>query len=103
MKNRNRMDTISEVMNSLKKQGHELDFTVNNSGVLSTLNKDPEEIFTEGISIEDVYRFEGESNPSDNAILYLIKVQDGRTGTLVDAYGAESSIEVSKFIKKLEN
>lgn len=98
----NNMETLSEVMNSLKKEGHDLDFSVKTPGVLSTLNTDPAERFTEGISIEEVFRFEGKSNPSDNAILYLLKVRDGRTGVLVDAYGTGSSQLVSNFIKQLK-
>lgn len=97
----NRMESLSEVMNSLKKEGHELDFAVNEPGVLSTVNEDPKERFTEGVSIEKIYRFEGKSNPSDNAILYLLKLKDGRTGLLIDSYGADSSVELSNFIKNI--
>lgn len=99
---KNKMNSLSEVMNSLKKEGHTLDFTVNNSGVLVTLNTNPKELFTEGIELVETYRFEGMSNPGDNSILYLLKVRDGRTGLLVDAYGAQSSATIGTFINQIK-
>jgi hypothetical protein len=50
------------------------------------------------------YRFEGDSDPSDNAILYLIEANDGLIGYSMDAYGVYSNHEDSRyddFIKKI--
>lgn len=99
---KNRMNSLSEVMNSLKKEGHDLDFTVEKTLELTTTNTDPIERFIEGITLVDTYRFEGMSNPSDTSILYLLKVRDGRTGLLVDSYGAQSSLSVGKFVNQLK-
>lgn len=38
--------------------------------------------------VDETYRFEGNSNPDDNAVLYAISSAAGVKGTLVDAYGA---------------
>ena len=48
------------------------------------------------------YRFEGESDPDDNAILYIIETNDGTKGTLVDAYGVYNDSRVSQFMKAVE-
>lgn len=45
----------------------------------------------EQLEILRTLRFEGESNPSDTEILYIIKAEDGFMGYSLDAYGAYSS------------
>jgi len=53
-----------------------------------------------GISCDiALYRFEGELNPSDNAILYAIKTNDGEKGTIVDAYGMYNDLLITNFMK----
>ena len=47
------------------------------------------------------YRFEGDSNPDDNSILYAIETSDGRKGLLVDAYGAYAGNIPAEIIRKL--
>lgn len=45
----------------------------------------------EEFNIDEVYRFEGDSNPDDSSIVYAITSNTGVKGTLVDAYGAYSA------------
>jgi len=45
----------------------------------------------EDLEILRTLRFEGESDPSDMEILYIIRAKDGTTGYSLDAYGAYSS------------
>jgi hypothetical protein len=47
------------------------------------------------------YRFEGDSNPDDNSILYAIETADGHKGLLVDAYGAYSGNIPREIVRKL--
>ena len=35
----------------------------------------------------EVYRFEGMSDPDDNAVVYALEAADGTKGVIVDAYG----------------
>jgi hypothetical protein len=37
------------------------------------------------------YRFEGDSDPSDSQVLYVIQANDGLIGYSIDAYGAYSN------------
>jgi hypothetical protein len=55
------------------------------------------------VKITNFYRFEGWSAPEDNCILYLIETEDGRKGTLIDAYGAYADAKVSTFIREVED
>ncbi|NII29475.1 hypothetical protein HB364_30630 [Pseudoflavitalea sp. X16] len=45
----------------------------------------------EDLKIIKTFRFEGESNPDDSSVLYLIEAKDGLIGYTLDSYGAASS------------
>ncbi len=55
----------------------------------------------EELTIMNYYRFEGMSDPDENAILYLIQANDGAAGTLVDAYGAYSDVNVDRTVQSI--
>ena len=57
----------------------------------------------EDIAVVNYYRFEGTSNPDDMAILYAIETNDGRKGTLIDAYGRYACEEVGDFMIAVED
>jgi hypothetical protein len=77
------------------------------SGVLEKLRQkkqDNEFIMTEELTIIKTYRFEGDSDPSDNTILYLIEAHDGLIGYSIDIYGADSNhddVNYDEFIRKI--
>ena len=94
------MKTLTSCVNKVKQDGHIEDFQVTKKG-LTTFNE--EKFYSpEQVSIINFYRFEGESDPGDNAILYVVATDDGKKGTLVDGYGASADPDVSKFIVKVE-
>jgi len=41
----------------------------------------------EAFTVDEVYRFEGDSNPDDSSVLYAISSSTGVMGILIDAYG----------------
>lgn len=94
------MKTLASCLNSLHKAGYEEDFVVDEKG-LHTSNSD-KAYSPSQIRIVDFYRFEGESDPADNAILYAIETSDGVKGTLSDAYGPYADSKVMKFIQDVE-
>lgn len=99
--NMNTMKTLSEISNDLKKEGHDLDFGVNDSGKLYIIGENKKTYLANELSLMKSYRFEGMSNPSDTSILYLIKTPEGNSGTLINSYGANSSKNIDEFIKKV--
>lgn len=95
------MSTLASCMNNLRTDGFTDSFAVKADG-LGTADSDrtykPEEVH-----IVNFYRFEGESDPADNSILYAIETNDGKKGVLTDAYGPYADAKVSKFIKEVED
>jgi len=53
------------------------------------------------LMIISYHRFEGSSSASDMSALYVIECSDGIKGTIVDAYGTYSNLELSTFISKI--
>ena len=53
------------------------------------------------IIIDDEYRYEGMSNPSDSSILYIIRVPNKSKGTLLLPYGPSGDGELGWFMKEV--
>jgi hypothetical protein len=96
------MSSLSEVINALVKQGYTLDFNLKSSQLSDGEN--PIQEFPEQFLIDRHYRFEGESDPDDEAIVYAISSVDGKTkGLLVNGYGTSSENCGDEVIKQLKN
>jgi len=95
-----KMQTLSQCMNSLKEKGYSKEFNVSEDKLIT--KEDQKSYSPKDVQIVDFYRFEGDSNPSDNAILYAIETNDGAKGVLVDAYGMYADEFVTKFINEVE-
>jgi hypothetical protein len=94
------MKGLASCSNKMKEDGFKEDFQIC-KGVLTTFNES--KTYTpDQVKIVNFYRFEGESDPGDNSVLYVIETSDGTKGTLVDSYGAYASEEASKFIVAVE-
>ena len=95
------MKTLSECVNSLVEQGYSESFRVKNKMLYGDNNK--KTYSTDKVHIANFYRFEGDSDPGDNAILYAIETDDGTYGVLVDAYGSAADASVSDFIRQVSD
>lgn len=95
------MTTLSACTTSLVKRGYEENFSVDNEGLKAQSTE--QHYKPSQTHIDNFYRFEGASDPSDNAVLYAIHTDDGKKGMLIDAYGAESSQETDEFIKQVKD
>lgn len=93
-------DTVVAAINGLKERGYELDFNIAFNNIAYTqknIGLNPDEF-----EIVEVYRFEGETNPSDQAVVYAIESKDGgRKGTMVSAYGVYADDISGELIRKL--
>jgi len=95
------MKSLATCLNRMVNEGFSEDFKVTEIG-LEALGK-ATHYMPEQVQVVNFYRFEGESDPDDNAILYIIETADGTRGTLVDAYGTYNDARVSQFMKEVHN
>lgn len=92
------MNTLSQVMNKLHSKGYDNELKMTDHGRMQPANNEQEKIYDpEDLKIIKTYRFEGESDPSDNSVLYLLEDADGNKSYVLDAYGAYSSHDEAGF------
>ncbi len=85
MESGHKMTTLSQIIEILRNKGYSEDFEMTNNGF--TAKKAGTVLPPDKVKIRKVYRFEGESNPGDMAVLYAMETDDGINGVLIDAYG----------------
>ena len=94
------LETMVSVMQKLEEDGYNVQFQATADGLVSlSSNKIYRPI---EVNIENFYRFEGESNPDDDSIVYAIAAGNEK-GTLTDSYGRYSDEHVGEFIRLVEN
>ena len=91
-------ETVSEAINDLKKRGFTEDFNLQENCLVCNAKKFSAEEF----EISEVYRFEGNSDPGDEAVVYGIEGKDGTKGSLVNGYGYSSEPMGEAIVKKLK-
>lgn len=92
-------NTVSEALNDLKKRGYKEDFNLQPHCLhIPALDV---QLHPEDFNIDEFHRFEGMSNPDDNAIVFAISSKNGLKGTLVDAYGMYAENLTEAMIKRL--
>ncbi|NJO68481.1 MAG: hypothetical protein HC830_03685 [Bacteroidetes bacterium] len=95
------LETLVSVLAKLEKEGYTTQYKADENGLHSTATG---KIYSpENITVESFYRFEGESDPEDNSIVYAIKTNDGEKGTLTDGYSNSSDEHVSAFMKQVND
>lgn len=93
-------DTLVEAIQDLKKRGYTEDFNIQSDCLLCASRSI--KVSPEDFEIEEVYRFEGSTNPSDSSVLYAIASEKfGLKGVLIDAYGAYANPLNADMIRKL--
>ncbi len=93
-------ETLSEALNDLAKRGYTHNFNIECDSIKCAsleLKLNPDDF-----EITEFYRFEGDSNPDDQEIVYAIESKDGIKGTLVNAYGIYSDEISGEMVKKLK-
>jgi hypothetical protein len=83
------MNTLSEILNQLRKKGYTEDFRTEGDHILAIYSK--KKYQPEDLRITDTFRFEGNTNPSDESELLVIEAKDGMKGTMTMAFGAKHS------------
>jgi len=94
------MTDLEKCMNKLEEKGFTDQYKVED-GRLHCLTND-KTYQAEDVLAINFYRFEGISNPDDEAVLYAIETADGRKGTLADAYGMYADPSIGEFMQNVE-
>ena len=93
-------DTVTEAVKGLKARGYAIDFNVAFDKLICSNNSvclNPAEF-----EIVEVYRFEGESNPSDEDVVYAVESKDGNhKGVVTSAFGLYADSISNEMIQKL--
>lgn len=95
------MKSLVTCVNRMVNEGYTEDFKVTDNGLESLekqLHYKPEQV-----EVVNFFRFEGMSDPDDNAVLYVIKTNDGTKGTLIDGYGIYNDPKIAHFMHDVES
>ena len=90
------MKSLVTCLNRMIADGYTEDFKVTANGLEALQAGKRYE--ADEVSVINFFRFEGASDPEDNAILYVLQTNDGVKGTLIDAYGLYNDQRISRFI-----
>lgn len=84
--------TVSKALQELADKGYTTDFNLEEDRIKNNC---------EDFSIEHIYRYEGESDPGDEATVYGIKAKDGEKGVFVAGHMAYSEGGAAKMLHEL--
>ena len=90
-------DTVTEAIKGLRERGYTKDFNLKENCIVCHEDKFNPEDF----EIEEVYRFEGDSDPADEAVVYGIVSKNGLKGVLVNGYGPSADTMSAEMARKL--
>ena len=90
-------DTVSAAVDGLKERGFTRDFSLDESCLVCGETKFNPDDF----EITEVYRFEGDTDPADEAVVYGVEGKDHQKGILVTGYGASAEGLSSDMVRKL--
>ena len=97
----NSMTTLSEVTNILYERGYTIDFNLKGNCLECSGNL--LKVFPGEFIVDKHYRFEGPSDPGDEAIVYAISSEKyNLKGVLVNGYGISSESFTDEMIKALD-
>ena len=90
-------DTVTQAVNDLKRRGYTMDFNLAENCIVCHEDKfNPAEF-----EIVEFHRFEGNTDPADESVVFAIESKSGLKGVLVNAFGVYSEPMSDEMIKKL--
>lgn len=93
-------DTVVDALKGLKERGYTINFNIAFDKLICSENNtclNPNEF-----NITEVYRFEGNSNPADEDVVYAVESITGNIkGLVTSAFGLYADAASTEMIKKL--
>ncbi|MBZ4187839.1 hypothetical protein [Niabella beijingensis] len=103
MQQKTEMTTLTQVLEKLKQRGIDQEITMNDEKQM--VSEKQQRGYQPGeLLIIRTFRFEDESDPDNNSILYVTRDQQGNRAFILDIYGPYSNHEgpeFDDFIKKI--
>jgi hypothetical protein len=97
MKQKFHYATVTEAIEQLKQQGFTLDFDLKENQLVANGQLYPADDF----EIVDLYRYEGPSDPADEATVYALASSSAVKGVLVTGYGISNDNASAETLKQL--
>ncbi len=97
------LKSMASIVNKMVLEGYDDDFKISEDGEYLCSLKTEKQYKPDQINIVNFFRFEGQSDPNDMSIMYVIETTDGLKGTLVDAYGPYSDRKLGEYMTRVEN
>lgn len=95
-------ETVSQALNALEIRGYTTDFKLEPEKDKIVVPKHSLELSPEEFEIDEIYRFEGMTDPGDEMIVYAISSLDHKMkGVLVNAFGTYSDSNTYNIVKRL--
>lgn len=96
-------DTLTEAIQDLNHRGYTYDFSLLTEEDCIYCHSQNHSLRADEFVIDEVHRFEGETDPGDEMILYAISsTKDLLKGILMNAYGIYADSNHSKIVEKLQ-
>lgn len=97
MERKSHYGTVTEALKAFREQGFTHDFNLE----FDHISCDAGKFHAEDFDIVDLYRYEGNSDPGDESVVYAIQSKSGAKGVLVTGYGTSSDEISPEILKKL--
>lgn len=82
------MESLRDAIGRLERRGYVESFRAGSRGMLHAAQDDGRTFAPEDLIIEEVVRFEGPTDPEEQAVIFALRSDDGRVrGTFVTTYG----------------
>jgi hypothetical protein len=92
-------DTVIEAVQGLKQRGFTIDFNLEPNRLIC--HETPLSLGPSDFEIAEVHRFEGNSDPADEAAVYAIESANGQKGLLVTGFGISAEGLGEEMVEKL--
>jgi hypothetical protein len=93
-------ETVTEALRGLRQRGYLIDFNLEPDRISCPVTAIS--LLPADFEITEVYRFEGNSDPADEAIVYAIESRSGQKGVLVNGFGPSADEVGEEMIEKLK-
>lgn len=95
-------DTLSEAVDDLVKRGYTTDFLIHDEKDCLLCRDNTLELSPEEFTIDEVYRFEGMTDPADESIVFAISsAKHNVKGLVINSFGADFGYRSSKLVEHL--